>query len=117
MPIAWWLLVGLASVHAGPQDDSSSSEPPFQLDTHAALTGELKRYKAAEVVWCQEEPLNMGGWTFVDRRIEAVLLDIGGRATRPVYVGRAAAAAAATGSLKRHLAEQAKLVDEALTIG
>jgi len=79
------------------------------------LADELKRFPKAEVVWCQEEPENMGSWTFVDRRIEAVLAEIGAKQKRPVYVGRPAAAATATGLLKRHNLEQAKLVDEALT--
>jgi 2-oxoglutarate dehydrogenase E1 component len=82
---------------------------------HKALADELKRFPKAEVVWCQEEPENMGSWTFVDRRIEAVLAEIGAKQKRPVYVGRPAAAATATGLLKRHNLEQAKLVDEALT--
>ena len=61
-----------------------------------------------EVVWAQEEPMNAGAWSFVAPRIEAAL----GR--RPIYAGRAAAAATATGLAKRHNAEQAKLVAEAL---
>ena len=82
---------------------------------HKALADELKRFPKAEVVWCQEEPENMGSWTFVDRRIEAVLTEVGAKQKRPVYVGRPAAAATATGLLKRHNLEQAKLVDEALS--
>ena len=82
---------------------------------HKALADELKRFPKAEVVWCQEEPENMGSWTFVDRRIEAVLTEIGAKQKRPVYVGRPAAAATATGLLKLHNLEQAKLVDEALS--
>ena len=42
---------------------------PFPFD---ALGKVLQRYRNAEVVWCQEEPENMGAWTFVDRRIEQV---------------------------------------------
>ena len=82
---------------------------------HKALANELKRFPKAEIVWCQEEPENMGSWTFVDRKIEAVLTEIGARHKRPVYAGRPAAAATATGLLKRHNLEQAKLVEEALT--
>ncbi len=81
-----------------------------------ALAESIGRYKYADVVWCQEEPQNMGAWTFVDRRIEQVLIDLGGKTKRPRYVGRPEAAATATGLLKRHVAEQAKLVDEALSI-
>jgi 2-oxoglutarate dehydrogenase E1 component len=81
-----------------------------------ALADSIARYKSADVVWCQEEPQNMGAWSFVDRRIEQVLGELGGKARRARYVGRCEAAATATGLLKRHNAEQAKLVDEALSL-
>lgn len=77
------------------------------------LGKELARYGKADVIWCQEEPQNMGGWTFVDRRIETVLGSIDHRSKRPVYVGRTASASTATGSLKRHNKEQAELIDKA----
>ncbi len=83
---------------------------------YKALETELARFPHAEIVWCQEEPQNMGSWTFVAPRIEEVLQTIGAKHQRPIYAGRTAAAAPATGLLKRHLAEQAKLVDEALTV-
>lgn len=86
---------------------------PFPEQTLAA---ELGRYPNAEIVWCQEEPENMGGWHFVDRRLEAVMNQIGTKARRPVYVGRCPSASTASGMLKRHQAEQAKLVNEALTV-
>jgi 2-oxoglutarate dehydrogenase E1 component len=79
-----------------------------------SLTAELAKYPNAEVVWCQEEPHNMGAWLFMDRRIEAVLAGIGGKASRPVYVGRPESAATATGSYKRHNEEQKRLVADAL---
>jgi 2-oxoglutarate dehydrogenase E1 component len=78
------------------------------------LGKELARYAKAEIIWCQEEPQNMGGWTFVDRRIEGTLTAIDHRTKRPVYVGRAESAATAPGSLKRHTKEQAELVAKAL---
>jgi 2-oxoglutarate dehydrogenase E1 component len=78
------------------------------------LAAALAPYKNAEVIWCQEEPMNNGAWTFVDRRIEAVLTGLGNKATRPVYVGRDDAASPATGLAKVHAQQQAKLVREAL---
>ena len=66
-------------------------------------------------IWCQEEPENMGAWSFVDRRIEAVLRGINIKGKRPSYVGREAAASPATGLAKVHAAQQAALVAEALT--
>jgi len=81
-----------------------------------AQTEQLERFPGAEVVWCQEEPRNMGAWSFIEPRIEEVLLEIGAACRRPVYVGRPEAAAAATGLLRRHVEEQKALVDRALTI-
>ena len=83
---------------------------------HDELVEELKPYKNADVIWCQEEPENQGYWSFVDRRIEAVLSDAKIKAQRPSYVGREAAAAPATGLMSRHVAQQAKLIDEALSV-
>ncbi|HLJ21116.1 MAG TPA: 2-oxoglutarate dehydrogenase E1 component, partial [Stellaceae bacterium] len=74
----------------------------------------VARYRNAEFVWCQEEPENMGAWTFVDRRIEQVLSGLDIKAKRPRYVGRAASAATATGLHGRFVSEQQKLVDDAL---
>ena len=82
----------------------------------SALAEELKPYKNADVVWCQEEPENQGYWFFVDRRIEKALGEAGGKAKRPSYVGRKSASAPATGLMSRHMQEQAKLVDEALSV-
>lgn len=74
----------------------------------------LRAYKDADVIWCQEEPANMGAWTFVDRRIEKILVSLGGKATRPLYAGRDAAASPATGLAKVHAQQQAALVRDAL---
>jgi 2-oxoglutarate dehydrogenase E1 component len=74
----------------------------------------LAPYSNAEVVWCQEEPENMGAWTFADRRIERVLGKVESKSRRPIYVGREAAASPATGHAKTHAAQQAALVAEAL---
>jgi 2-oxoglutarate dehydrogenase E1 component len=87
---------------------------PFPQHTLARL---LAPYVNADLVWCQEEPANMGGWNFVDRRIEAVLGEISINARRPVYAGRVEAASPATGLARTHVAEQAALVAEALGIG
>jgi len=87
---------------------------PFPI---SRLGQRLSAYPHAEVVWCQEEPENMGGWHFVDRRIERALSTIDVRAKRPVYIGRPESASPATGSARNHLKEQADLVDRALTLG
>ena len=81
-----------------------------------ALIQELGRFKQAEIVWCQEEPKNMGAWSFAEPNIEWVLEHIDAKFTRPRYVGRSASAATATGLLSKHQAEQAALVEEALVL-
>jgi len=86
---------------------------PFPFN---ALGKAVQRYRNAEFIWCQEEPENMGSWSFVDRRIEQVLIGLGIKASRPRYVGRAASAATATGLFSRHAAEQQRLVDDALRL-
>ncbi len=79
-----------------------------------SLMVEVAKYREAEVVWCQEEPENMGAWSFVAPRIEAVLSELGGEARQPRYVGRAPAASPATGFLVVHQREQRALIDAAL---
>ncbi|GAB0116248.1 2-oxoglutarate dehydrogenase E1 component [Acidisoma sp. 7E03] len=74
----------------------------------------LQSYPNAEVVWCQEEAENYGAWSFVDRRLERVMVAIDAASKRPRYVGRAEAASPATGSAKTHAQEQAALVAAAL---
>ncbi len=79
---------------------------PFPAD---AVADRVKRFANLEtIVWAQEEPRNAGSWFFVDLLIEEAT------GIRPVYAGRAAAAATATGLARRHAAEQAKLIHEAL---
>ncbi|HEV7680603.1 MAG TPA: multifunctional oxoglutarate decarboxylase/oxoglutarate dehydrogenase thiamine pyrophosphate-binding subunit/dihydrolipoyllysine-residue succinyltransferase subunit [Pyrinomonadaceae bacterium] len=73
----------------------------------------LAKYPAAkQLVWAQEEPKNMGGWTFVEQRLEDILP----QGERASYVGRVASASPATGSYAIHQAEQAELVAKALRI-
>lgn len=78
------------------------------------LGEELKPFKNADIVWCQEEPKNQGAWSFVDPFIEETLAEIKHKTTRAKYVGRISAAAPATGIHSRHVAEQTKLIKEAL---
>ena len=82
---------------------------------YKALIAELARFPNAEIVWCQEEPRNMGYWTFVEPNIEYVLGKIDGKAERPRYVGRTPTASTATGIASKHKQQQDALVDEALS--
>ncbi len=77
---------------------------------------ELKRFLQADVVWCQEEPKNMGGWTFMEPNLEWVLRKIGADTMRPAYVGRAASASTATGLMSKHVKELEAFLDEAFTL-
>jgi 2-oxoglutarate dehydrogenase E1 component len=70
--------------------------------------------KLEELVWAQEEPKNNGAWHFAEDRLEACLAESGHKGMRPRYAGRAAAASPATGLAKRHAAEQAALIADAL---
>ncbi|MCW1381566.1 2-oxoglutarate dehydrogenase E1 component [Novosphingobium sp. KCTC 2891] len=69
-----------------------------------------------EVVWCQEEPKNNGSWFFVEPLIEDAMKAAKTKVARPRYAGRAASASPATGLAKRHAAEQAALVADALSL-
>jgi 2-oxoglutarate dehydrogenase E1 component len=79
-----------------------------------ALVQELAHFKNAEVIWCQEEPRNMGAWHFIEPYLEWVLNQIQAPNRRPRYAGRAASAATATGLMSKHQAQLKALLDEAL---
>jgi 2-oxoglutarate dehydrogenase E1 component len=78
-----------------------------------SLITELSRFKNAELVWCQEEPKNMGGWSFVDPWMELTLGKMKIKAKRARYVGRPASASTAAGLMSRHLKELNAFLDEA----
>jgi 2-oxoglutarate dehydrogenase E1 component len=80
---------------------------------HKALAAELARFPGAEVVWCQEEPKNMGAWTFADAWIELTLQRTPLKAKRARYVGRPASASTAAGLMSRHLKELDAFLTEA----
>ena len=79
------------------------------------LKSELKKYKNAEIVWCQEEPKNMGSWHFVNELLEEVLIEIKAKTSRAKYAGRVACASPATGYGSYHAREQKELIEEALS--
>jgi 2-oxoglutarate dehydrogenase E1 component len=70
-----------------------------------SLSVELGRFRNAELVWCQEEPKNMGGWMFVDPWLELTLAKLNVAAKRARYVGRPASASTAAGLMSRHVKE------------
>ncbi len=79
-----------------------------------ALMAELSRFKEAEIVWCQEEPRNMGAWVFVDIFLEWVLNQIGAKNRRARYAGRPASASTAVGQMSQHLAQLKQFLEDAL---
>ena len=66
--------------------------------------------KSAKFVWCQEEPENMGAWTFIEPRLRTIFC------TEIAYAGREASASPAVGALARHKREQARLVADAFSL-
>jgi len=79
-----------------------------------SMSTELSRFKNAELVWCQEEPKNMGGWSFVDPWLELTLAKLKVKAKRARYTGRPASASTAAGLMSRHLKELAAFLNDAL---
>src|SRR6516162_6593497 len=88
-------------------------EQLYPFPTKALMT-ELSRFKQAEIVWCQEEPRNMGAWVFVDIFLEWVLNQITAKHRTVRYVGRPASASTAVGQMSKHLAQLKQFLDEAL---
>ncbi len=79
-----------------------------------ALIQELSRFKDAEMVWCQEEPKNMGAWSFIEPNLSWVLDHIEAKHRRPRYAGRPSSAATATGLMTKHNRELKAFLEEAL---
>ncbi len=86
---------------------------PFPTD---AVLRELKVFNNAEIVWCQEEPKNMGAWTYINPLIEEVMIQSKSKNNRIKYIGRSEQASTATGLFSRHMQEQKELVDSALNV-
>ena len=79
---------------------------PFPFEEVRAV---LARHADAEVMWCQEEPINAGAWAYVRPRIQLLL---SGR--QVVYCGRGPSAAPATGLSQLHQREKDGFLAEAL---
>ena len=81
-----------------------------------SLIAELQRFKNAEMIWCQEEPKNMGAWSFMEPNLEWTLNQIGAKHKRASYVGRPSAASPATGLMSRHKEELEEFLNDALSL-
>ncbi len=84
---------------------------PFPLK---AMGDVLQRFPEADIVWCQEEPQNMGAWTFVEPRLCAVLDGLDAKKRTVRYAGRLASASTATGLMSKHVKQRDELLEEAL---
>ncbi|WP_455477025.1 2-oxoglutarate dehydrogenase E1 component [Bartonella sp. B41] len=78
------------------------------------LVNVLSRFLQAEVIWCQEEPKNMGAWSFIEPYLEWVLTHINAQYSRARYAGRPASASPATGLMVTHLEQLAAFLEDAL---
>jgi 2-oxoglutarate dehydrogenase E1 component len=85
---------------------------PFPVKKLASF---LKRFKNAdEFIWCQEEPENMGAWSFVEKYINWTLDLVGAKSKKVQYVGRKPSASTATGYLKKHVQQQDEIISKVL---
>ena len=84
----------------------------------AQLKENLDGYKNAKtIVWCQEEPLNAGAWSFTQPRIETLLNETEFHSRKHVmYAGRNPSASVATGLKASHLKEELDLLEDAFTV-
>ncbi|USO01892.1 MAG: 2-oxoglutarate dehydrogenase E1 component [Alphaproteobacteria bacterium] len=79
---------------------------------HDQIIAELIKYPHAKVLWAQEEPENMGAWTYMDRKIETVLLHLKRTQIWPQKITRLSSASPATGSPSQHAREQEAIIAE-----
>eukprot|EP00605_Chrysophyceae_sp_TOSAG23-4_P001307 GSChrysophyteH1.ASY1.ANO1.1421.1 assembled CDS len=90
---------------------------PFPYDIISTV---INRYPEAELVWCQEEPKNMGAYFYVKPRLATAMADIekdGGPVERKIqYVGRMPSGAPANGGMKQHLQDQKEILIKAIGI-
>ncbi len=94
-------LARLEQIHPFPEED---------------IRKEIERFPNASVTWVQEEPANMGAWTFVRYRFDDLLDELRAECPRVRYAGRMASASPSTGSAKVHAVEQQDLIGTALAL-
>ena len=71
----------------------------------------ISNFINAKFIWCQEEPKNMGAWTFIKPYIKKILDDGSFKNKKIFYAGRKESASTATGLFKRHVIEQEELIN------
>eukprot|EP01036_Dinobryon_divergens_P028687 gene28687-37675_t len=99
-------------------DEDPDHVPPMEETERMQIqhcNWQAETYKNATVAWVQEEPKNMGAWSFVQPRIATATRSLNGREQRPLYFGRKPSAATATGlGARAHNAEQESIIHAAL---
>ena len=81
---------------------------PFAFDKAAKYCA---KYDNAEVVWAQQEPKNMGAYSYVMPRVMTATRELNNNEKRPRYVGRMVSSAPATGMSKVHQKEYAMILE------
>ena len=80
------------------------------------LQAELAKFAKAEIIWCQEEPKNMGAWNFIRDYLDLAVSEIKHSVSKVNYVGRPNRASPSSGYLIKHYQEQAELLKQALNL-
>lgn len=86
---------------------------PFPEDNLVKVLSQYSEIK--DFIWCQEEPRNMGAYSFIAPRLSAILTNLNNGACLQ-YVGRDDEASPATGYLDQHIKQQTKIIQQALSI-
>ena len=74
----------------------------------------LNKYKDSEIVWCQEEPENMGAWTYIRNKLDDTLDSIGNNKSKILYAGIEEKASPSTGYASQHVKNQAFIIEKAI---
>lgn len=90
--------------------------PPFKwLIWYALTTLFTFCLPDAEIVWCQEEPMNMGAYNYINPRLGSAMKSLSRGTIEDIkYVGRAPSAATATGFYQVHVKEQTEIIEKAM---
>jgi 2-oxoglutarate dehydrogenase E1 component len=82
---------------------------------HELLKDILAKYNQdVQIIWCQEEPKNMGAWTFLVHLIEDVLIELSFKNNRVIYIGRSVFSSPSEGYAKTHIEEQKNIITKAI---
>ena len=97
-------------------NDQSNSILIIRLEQLYPFPGEIiadkiKDYKHARFFWCQEEPKNMGAWSFIFPKLRKLILDGSFTHQHIKYVGREDSASTATGLFRKHIEEQNNIIE------